>query len=201
MNRIVTGVLAVVVGVGLIGCGGSRKQIGSQRIVEKSPSAMPEWVQQTAYEKKDMLYYVGGVKNVVDYSLGLREAKAEGLKNLVESVKLRARTQLTQMTRGSNQTKEDLGKFIEDGVALTSTNLDVSGVLPREQYTEKIEETTGTGVKYLYNCYTLLGISTKDYAEARRKAIEGLGEQAKKENNLKAETDAKDLLKKLEAGE
>ena len=90
MKRIIAVVACVGVGLALAGCGGSRKQIGSQRVVEKSPPSQPDWVMQTAYEKKDMLYYVGGVKGVADYSLGLREAKAEGLKNLVESVKLRA---------------------------------------------------------------------------------------------------------------
>jgi hypothetical protein len=192
--KLILSILSILL---LFGCAGPSIK-GKQMIVERSHKVTPNWINQPFFEKNDMLYFSGGVKGVVDYALGLREAKAEAIKNLVESVKTKARTQLTEMTRGSNMNEADLGKFIEDGVALTSTNLEISGIMPKEQYFEKIEESTEEGVKYLYNCYVLLELSVKDYKQARKRAIEGLLEQAKKENNALAEQEAKKLLEKLE---
>lgn len=182
-----------------MGCAGKPPVIGSEKIIERSEGSTPDWVLTPFEEKKDTMYLSGVVKGVADYSLGLRQAKAEGLKNLVEQVKTRARTQFTEATRGSNMSPNDLGRFVEDGIAFTSDNLEVSGIAPKKYYYEKIERVTATGVQYLYNCFALLQLPVRDYKEARDRALNKLADEARKKQDKVAEQTAQDLLKKLEA--
>ena len=143
------------------------------------------------------MYFSGGVKGVADYALGLRQAKAEAVKNIVESIKTKARTEFVANTRGSNLDPNDLGRFIEDGVAMVADNLEIGGILPKENYYEKVKETTDYGVKYFYNCFSLLQLPVRDYKEARRRAIDNLAAKAREENNKAAEETAKNLLDRL----
>lgn len=183
----------------LVGCAGKSKDriVGMQKIVEKVPDKTPSWIMKTFEEKKKMMYFSGGVKGVGDYAVGLRQAKAEAVKNVAESIKVKARTEFVSNTRGANLSPDDLGRFIEDGVAMVTDNLEIGGMLPKENYYEKVEEVTDYGVKYTYNCFSLIQMAVRDYKEARRRAIENLADKAKAENNKKAEETAKDLLKRL----
>ncbi len=182
------------------GCAGPSKMlIGKQTVVETSAPKPPSWILIPFEEKNDTMYFSGAVKGVYDYAVGVRQAKAEAVKNIVESVKTKARTEFVSNTQGSNLSPEELGKFVSDGVAMTADNLEVSGIMSKETYYEKVEEITEAGVKYFYNCYVLLALPVKDYKIARQKAIENLAAKARAENNKKAEETAKNLLEKLTA--
>jgi len=170
---------------------------GTQNVIEKSAKEKPDWITHPFTEKKGIMYFSGGVREVADYSLGLEQAEAEALKGLVKSIQLKARSEFTENIRGSNLDKNELEKFISDGIAIVADNVEVSGVFPKETYYEKIEEATVSGKRYLYNCYSLLQLSDRDYKIARNKALEDLSKKARNENNKKAEQTAIDLLKRL----
>ena len=183
----------------LYGCGGPKSMpVGSQRVVEKSMEKTPEWVTVPFFEDGETMYFSGGVRGVADYAVGLRQAKAEAMKNVAESIQTKARTEFVENTSGANLTPEDLGRFIQDGIAMVADNINISGLLPAEQYYEKVEEVTDTGVRYFYNCYVLFQLPVKDYKEARKRAIEDLAAKAREENNKKAEEAAMQLLEKLQ---
>jgi len=193
------GLLAVVFVFSLVGCGGpSVKPVGSQKVVEKSSDKTPEWVMVPFFEDETTMYFSGGLKGVADYAVGLRQAKAEAMKNVAESIETKVRTEFVQNTRGANLTPEDLGRFVQDGIAMVSDNINVSGLLPAESYYEKVEEVTEMGVKYFYNCSVLFQLPVKDYKQARNRAINGMVDKAKKEQNKAAEKAAMGLLDKLQ---
>ncbi len=193
-------VLGVVGTFLLAACGGGQKvkPVGTETVIEKSAEKTPEWVTVPFFEDENTMYFSGTVKGVADYAVGLRQAKAEAMKNVAESIKTKARTEFVENTRGSNLSPDDLGKFVQDGIAMIADNINVSGLLPAESYYEKVEKVTDNGVKYFYNCSVLFQIPVKDYKEARRKAIEGLAEKAKEAKNKAAEEAAMNLLNKLQ---
>ncbi|MFH1415707.1 MAG: hypothetical protein ABIH89_06450 [Elusimicrobiota bacterium] len=180
------------------GCAGVPLKVGSQRIVEKSAIQQPEWLQVPFYEKKEMMYFSGTVKGVGDYAVGLRQAKAEAMKNVAESIQTKARTEFIENTRGVNLSTEDLGRFVQDGIAMVADNINISGLFPIEYYYEKVEEITESGVRYFFNCSALLKLPESDYKTGRKMAIKGLASKARKQLDKDAELAAVKLLEKLE---
>ncbi len=199
MRRIFSaGTWVLILAFILYGCAGPGKPvIGQQRIVERSAKEAPEWISWPFVEQEGVMYFSGAVKGVADYAVGLRQAKKEAEKNVYESIETKARVEFVENTRGSNMSQEDLGKFVQDGIATITENIKAQGILPSEMYWEKVEETTEYGVKYFYNCYQLIQLSVEDYKKARRRAIEDLAKKAREENNKAAEEQAMKLLEKL----
>ena len=144
-----------------------------------------------------MLYYSGGVTGKGNYELALRQAKGEAIKNITEGIQVKVRTEFSEATRGTNISEDDLGSFVEDALGMVTENLNIQGIIPKTQYYEKVEKTTATGVKYLWNCYMLLTIKNSDYLQARNLALNGLVDKAKRERDKKAEEAATLLMERL----
>jgi hypothetical protein len=179
------------------GCASMRTQVGSQKVVERIPRTTPDWVGRSYWEEKGQHFYIGAVATRSDMALGLREAKAEGEKKLVEQIRQRIRTEFGSAIEGQNIDRQT-GSYVRDLIAKVSDNVEVSGVQPSETYIEKVEESTGFGVKYVYNCYAQLQLSQGDYLEARHRALEGALEQARTAANAKAEASLSDAFGKLQ---
>jgi len=179
------------------GCATMRTQVGSQKVVERIPKATPDWVGRSYWEEKGQHFYIGAVADRSDMALSLREAKAEGEKKLVEQIRQRIRTEFGSAIEGQNIDKQT-GSYVRDLIAKVSDNVEVSGVQIPETYIEKVEEATGFGVKYVYNCYSQLQLSQADYLEARRRAMEGALEQARAAANANAEASLTAAFGKLQ---
>jgi len=189
----------LIAGIFIFGCASAPKMVvGQQKVVERSAKEAPEWITVPYFEDKDIMYFSGGVRGVADYAVGLRQAKAEAVKNIAESIATKVRTEFTETTRGANIDPGDLGKFVQDGIAMVTNNINIQGMLPTENYYEKVEEVTDYGVKYFYNCYVLYQLPVADYKLARRRALEDMTKKYREENNKKAEEAATKLLEKLD---
>lgn len=185
--------------IGIYGCASPQPKVGEEKVIEKSSEKRPEWITIPYFENKGELYFSGGVTGRGNYALGLRESKAEAMKNVAEGIQATVRTEFSKATKGSNYSESELGDFTTDAIAMITDNIKVQGVAPKENYFEKVEKTTASGVEYKYNCYTLLSMSKEDYKKMRDIALNGLADKAKKENNKKAEemaTSVLDTLKK-----
>ncbi len=184
----------------LAGCAGTsvKHEMGRSKVVETSAAAKPEWITNNKYEKDSVMYFSGFVTDVADSALGMRQAKMEAIKNIVEAVKSDASGAFKESLRGANKDVNDLGSFVEDAFALMS-EAQISGIMPSQIYFEKSEVVTGGGVKYSYNCYSQVQLPIKDYERAQMLAFQSLEGKAKKENNKAAETAAQDQMEKLEA--
>ena len=181
----------------LAACAGNRWRVGSQTVVESIPASQPGWVEKSAFEKGGTFYYHGAVTGRSDMALALREARAEGEKAVVEQIRQTIRTEFGSSMEGQN-VENNTGSYVRDLLAKVSENVEVSGVSQAEQYVQKIEEETSGGVRYVWNCHVLMGLSRTDYEEARRRAFEGALSKAHAENNAKAEQALNSAFQKLE---
>lgn len=193
MKGMTTAALATAL---LAGCGGNRALVGKQTMIESMPGSRPDWVGKSSYEAGGRIYYRGGVTGRSDMALALREARAEGEKQLAEQIKQRIRTEFGSAIEGQN-VDGDTGSYVRDLIAKTSENVEVSGVTASEQYVQKLEERTSTGVRYVWDAYALVSLPREDYLEARRKALQGALAEARQARNQKAESSLKEAFTKL----
>ena len=180
----------------LSACAGLQTNIGTQRIVERMPGNMPSWVEKSGWDKSDRLYFTGAITNAHDQALGLREARAEGEKKVVEQIRSKIRTEFGNAIEGQNQ-ENSLGAYVKDVIVKVSENVEISGISQSEQYIEKVEERVSPGVRYLYNCHVLLTLSREDYLEARRRVFEGALQKAQAQRNVKAEVSLRNAFDRL----
>ena len=193
-------VIAGAVSLGLMcGCAGNRAGIGAQRVVEQIPRERPDWIGKSFWEKDARYFYVGAVGDRTDMALGLREAQAEGEKKLAEQIRQRLMTEFGSALEGQNVDGQT-GSYVRDLIAKVSGNVEVSGVRKAESFVEKVEETTGFGVRYLYSCYAQLQLDKQDYMEARRRAMDEMLSKAREAQDAKAEASLEKAFEKLKGG-
>ena len=182
----------------LTACAGSRNgMVGKQTVISNLPANAPTWLAKGTYEENGRLYYRGAVSGRTDMALGLREAQGEAEKILAEEIKERIRTEFGSSIQGANVDGE-LGSHVTDIIAKVSENVQVSGAKLSEQFSQKLEENTAYGLRYVWDCYALVSISREDYLEARRLTLQGAVAKAREEKNLKAEIALKEAFSKLE---
>lgn len=177
----------------LVGCAGGRVRrgaVGSEVVVKREPEKKPEWTGMPYEEKKDKLFFKGEANKVYDKALGFTEAKANAIQNLIEAIKIKARSEFSKAIKGVNVSQSAIGQYLDNVIAWTSDNLSVSGVIPVHEYYEKVQVTTHEGVKYHYNCYVQLSISLENYIRAREKALNNAAETA-------ADPEAKELAEEV----
>ena len=82
-------------------------------------------------------------------------------------------------------------------VVWTTENLDVSGAIPVEEYTEKLRTQAYEGVQYSYNCYVWLRLSKDEYFLARQNALDRASREAEDEEAKQLALEAKEKLGQL----
>lgn len=196
--------LMIVVGIvvfGLVGC--SSTPVGSRRVVFTFPGGgLPGWTRTPYSEKDKKMFYRGMVGDRLDMALGIREAKAEAEKELVEQIKQKIRVEFGSALVGNNVTDRG-GSNIRSVIVKVSENIEVSGIRLEDTYTEQQEEKLEDSVRYSYNCYALVGITAADYAEARARVYESAVSLLRRAQDAKAEAvleKAWESLNKTSAG-
>jgi len=187
------------------GCGGAklskqtRKLAELQKpvIIEKTGSVKrPKWTNNpTFFEDDNGFHFTGGIMGGADYSLIIRMAKAEAIKNMLESIELKARSEFSSVMHGSNRNDSDIGRYVTDAVAWTIDNIRVRGIKQRQVYYEQFLDPSSQFVKY--NAWVELEISVSDYTKAKVDAAERLLNKTLQENDLEAKEKAQELLEKL----
>lgn len=184
--------------IALAGCGGRKNIVGTQTAVTGMPGGAPAWLSKASYEDNGRFYYRGAVAGRADMALGLREARAEAEKALAEEIKQRIRTEFGSSVQGENL-EGGIGSHVTDIIAKVSENVQISGAKLSEQYSQKLEERTAYGLRYVWDCYALMSLTREDYLEARRLTLQGAVAKAHEEKNAKAEAALKEAFRKLDA--
>ena len=201
MNRAMVVVAGMVVAMAVCtGCSTLGGNVGKQRVVERIPDKTPKWRGKSYWEKGKTLNYVGAVTGRSDMALGLREAKGEAEKKLAEQIRQKIRTEFGSAIEGQNVDGRT-GTYVKDLIVKASENVQVSGAKQAETFVEKVEEKTVRGVKYVFNCFTLVQLDRADYLEARQSAMDGALAEARRARNDKAEASLQRAFEKLEGGE
>jgi len=170
-------------------CGGpSRMMIGQSKVVDTSGDK-PGWVKKAdvSWVEKQNIYVRAMINNQVDYSLGQQSCKAEGIRQILEQVKVRGRADFANALRGDNTEQGVLGRVTESVIALTTDNLDISGVVADEVYWEKYETYTGGAVEYSYTIQGVYYIPEAKYHEAVQRSMMSASDKAKAENDKVAQ--------------
>lgn len=187
------------------GCGGNKisKQtkaiaaLNTPVVLEKTGSTdRPDWTNNlTFFEDDQGFHFTGGVMGGADYTLTLRLAKSEAIKNLLESIEIKARSQFSSVMQGSNRNISDISRYVADAVAWTIDNLRVGGIKQRQIYYERVLDPASQTVKY--NAWVELGISNSDYTKAKVDAAQRLLNKAISERDEEARKKALELLERL----
>lgn len=192
-------VMVGAAGIALGACAHSElrppRDLGKRQVVERSPRDRPKWLGTPYREKGNFLYFSGHVAGVADEGLGVRQAKAAAVQNLIEAIRLKARSEFSEAVRGGNASPGEVSRYLDSVVSWTTESVSVSGVVPIEQYTEKVRERTLDGVSYSYNCHVWLRLPREEYFRARQQAAERATEEARSEEARRL---AEEVLRKLE---
>ncbi len=163
--------------------------------VEK-PSPRPAWVDGDSFSEDDRgLYMVAAFMGGADYNMTIRLAKAEAMKNLLESVEVKARGEFSSAMHGGNRQTNDVGRYVTDTVGWVVENLRVRGVRQRQVYVEHVAVPGYQATKY--NAWVRVEISKADYEQAKLDAANRLLAKAVRENDAEAKEKACQLLDKL----
>lgn len=184
-----TTIILIVLSLVIAGCAGSSKMlIGQSKVVETSGDK-PGWVKKpdVSWTEKQNIYVKAMVNNQVDYSLGQQTCKSEGIRQILEQVKIRGRADFANALRGDNTEQGVLGRVTESVIALTTDNLDVSGIVADEVYWEKFETYTGGAVEYTYTIQGTYHIPEAKYHEAVQRSMMSAADKAKAENDKVAQ--------------
>jgi len=159
----------------LAGCASTRDITdmtpGEEQVVERVPDDVPDWL-TTPYEEDDeRLLFKGEATNGGDAALCMRQAKGNGVQSLVEAIKIKARSEFSEAVRGVNVSESSLGRYLDNVVAWTTENVQISGVVPENEYRDKVQVRTYDGVQYRYNCFVQLSVPVESYLRARQAAL------------------------------
>jgi len=192
-------------GLLLSGCGGSKVAKQKEAFIEAQKPVVvtkmgqekrPDWTSEKPYFEDDVgFHFTGGIMGGADYALTLRLAKSEAMKNLLESIQVKARGEFSGAIHGQNRTDGDLGRYVTDTVAWTVENLRIGGITQDRIYYEQIFDPVSQSFKY--NSWVQVGISRADYVRAKTDAGQKLLDKAIRDNDQEAKTKAMELLEKL----
>jgi hypothetical protein len=193
--------LAILVVGFLVGCASPHKKLIEQEVpkdivVERNTDRKdrPAWVNETFREEEGTYYFSGGIDRGHDLAMSIRQAKAEALKNMSESVAAKIRQEFTEMAEGDNQ-NDDLARWVSDGISWVVDNFYVTGVKQKTVYYERVYNTFDA--ELTYTTFVLLEVRKPDYLRSRRDAIRKIMGYFRAKKMYEAEKRAKELLDKL----
>lgn len=197
--------LVVLLLLAVLGCGGGNKVLkqepalteSKKTVVQEKPAIpqRPEWTNQTTfYEDGAGFHFTGGVMGGSDYALTLRLAKSEAVKNLLESIEIKARSEFSSAMHG-NYTGDDIGRYVTDTVAWTVDTLRMGGIRQRNVYCE--ESTDPVTHRVRFNAWVNLEVSRDDFMKAKMAAADRLLKKAIRERDAEAKEKALELLERL----
>ena len=172
-------------------------QINKEIVLEKSSTEKPEWVfGEPSFEKDGYLYFLSEGSDSEGYALASRISKAGAAQELVETVSLKVKSELTKSAQrhGINVS----GSFIQDAVAMTSQAVTIQDFSTSQTYKEKVTNQKDGQIKY--KVYALYRIPLSEYQMAKARALEQLQGRAAKIQDVQAEQTAKILLNDLKQG-
>jgi len=189
--------LVQILAGGCAGPGKAPKIIAEERIVERSREFRPDWISTPISITEEMFFFSAGVEGLADFSLALRRARGEVIKNIIAGIESRVGAEFSDAVRELSMSDAELSEFLTETVGVIMEIYQMHGIKPKETYYEKVERPTAEGAEYFYNCYQLVELSSTEYIEWRDSALKRIKDRAKAENNKRLEEIATQVLKKL----
>ncbi len=177
MSKGITFIALVVFGLLVIGCSSAsrlaRLSPGEERVVERYPgkAKAPSWIKDPFVEKRGRLLFKGQASGAPDLGICLRQAKANAVQNLVEAVKVKARSEFSEALRGSSASGAQISRYLESVIAWTTENVEITGMTPEDEYWNKVAIKTYGGLEHRFQCYVRLSVPLESVEAARAAAV------------------------------
>lgn len=165
------------------------------KVVENIPNvAAPSWVNDTKdfWEAKGNYYYKGTAEGFTNLEAAKRAASASARTSLAEQVKSVVRSEFTRALE-SGSYDDTTGGYLKDVFLSVVDNLELSGIVIRESYSQRLLETNGFQEKMYYRSHVLASVSVQDYNKLVKNAFDKTNAQ------ISANKSAKELAKEAEA--
>jgi len=186
----------------------SEKHIRSALLTETSQQSSdhktekrqrPQWTaERPFFEDQHGLHFLGSYRGGAHYRLTMRLAKSEAMKELLESIQVKARSEFSSALHGKNIITDDMGQYVTDAVCWVVDNIRVRGIRPRKTYHEQVFDPVSR--TYTYHAWVQLEIPRSEYVQAKIAATERIRDRAAREEDTEAKKKAHELLKKLRKG-
>jgi len=194
---------------GGVGYGLASKNLGKEKVIEKSGSR-PDWAyDRPMFVKNGILYASGFFSDAPNLGKGLEVATKLAQAKMAESIRTRLKDDFTYASEGLDVEATVLERILN----ATTDELTMRGLFQNKLYYEKKQVMTPYGLKYRYDCYALVEITRDNYmaavkdsissnmtgvvSEASRKTLDErqrlffrLGEKDKGDTALEEESDA-----------
>lgn len=154
---------------GGVGRGLSVKNLGKEKLVEKSGSR-PKWAfERPMYVKGGILYASAAFTDVPNLGKGLHIATKLAQAKIIESIQVRLKDDFTYASEGLDIESTIVERILNS----TTEEIIVNGLFQNQLYYEKKMVLTQSGWKVRYDCYALIEISKENYLVAVDRAISG----------------------------
>ncbi len=152
---------------GGVGHGLTPKNLGKEKIVEKSGSR-PDWAfDRPMYVKGGIVYSSGFFSDAPNLGKGLEVATKLAQAKMAESIRMRLKDDFTYASEGLDVDSTMLERILNT----TTDEMVVRGFFQNKLYYEKKQVMTPTGIKYRYDCFALAEITRENYMDAVNRAI------------------------------
>ena len=166
------------------------------KILETIPNIpAPDWVNSSKdfWEEKGSYHYRGMSEGMTNIEAAKRAASASARVNIAEQVKNTVRNEFSRaMEAGSYD--ETTGGYLKDVFFSAVDNLNMSGAVISDSYSQRILETSKSDEKTYYRSYVLAQITVDDYKKMVTMAFTDTSVQVsanKSAKELAAETEAR----------
>jgi hypothetical protein len=177
----------------LIGCGGSKPQVGSvSEHPVKTSGDKNKWVSddRTFWIEDGRMCFRVMVDNESDLSFAQRGLDGQAYTVLINAVKIRAGLEYDEAVKGSKYSTNSIGQA-RQSVVNAMGDVKFSDLTKVSEYWEQYQKDLGEkGVTYFYNLYGLYSISEKEFARAKDEAWDKAGQDVERQ----ADKDAKQIL-------
>lgn len=196
-KQLVHALMVSVMSASLLGCAHVQTHQGAV-VVQQTHDQVPDWVyKKRFFERDNRFFFSGGVENAGDYALARSQARAQAMKVVIDGIQTRAKREYSEALQGRGMDANDLGRYVQDAVAWTSEAVDLQGLMPEEEFMQKLERTDDGRTRYQYNVTGLYSIEKDAYKAAQRRALDRLLNRGQETRDRKAEETAKALLDTL----
>lgn len=155
------------------GCASTKKisnmKLGEEQVVSRIPDKSPDWLNKPFEEAGGRYLFKGESAKGGDAALCMRQSKSNAVQQMMEAIKIKARSEFSEAVRGVNVSQESLGRYLDSVVAWTTENVEVSGIVSRGEYREKVQVRNWSRSVDDHEMASLAGAQEDCVAEMRRR--------------------------------
>ena len=165
------------------GCGSSKKNVRNApkvTVLERIPSKVPNWVRSAAEfnETKTHFTYRGISEGFTSIDAAQRAAQASAKTRIAEQIKSTISAEFASVMEAGRYSA-NTGGYLRDIFLSSVERLEVSGIIIRATYSERIAETSAQGERIFYRSFALAELSKENYQRLVDRAFSGAREQMK----------------------